>query len=154
MRRFQLFAIMAGLCSAFAPLSGQSNDWQSVEKLAPGTSISVVKKNVRQGCELVQATDTELLCDEGFGGIWRRRTFQRDEVREVRLEEPRHNKMILGAVVGAAVGGLIGFVAAGQSSDPEARGYARAYGVPLGVLFGGLVGREIHLHGPVVYRQP
>jgi hypothetical protein len=153
MTRFKWLVLFASIFSPILPLNGQTNDWRSVERIVPGTPISVLERG-RRGCDLVQVTDSELSCDQHIGGDWRRIRFQRDRVREVRLEEPQHNKMLLGTVAGAAVGGLIGFAAGGQSSDPETRGYARVYGIPIGAVVGGLIGHAIHLHGPVVYRQP
>jgi len=144
--------VIAGLCSLVLPTRAQTNQWRDVEKLAPGTPISVVKR-ARQGCELVKVTDLELTCDKDIGQVTRRLVFVRDKVREVRLEMPEHNKMIVGAIAGAAVGGLLGFLGGQQSSDPEARGYARAYGIPIGAFVGGAVGSHIHRHGAVVYRK-
>ena len=118
------------------PTPAQTNQWLDVEKLAPGTPISVVKR-ARQGCDLVKVTDLELICDKEIGHVTRRLVFVRDQVREVRLEMPDHNNMIVGAIAGAAVGGLLGFLGGQQSSDPETRGYARALGIPIGALVGG-----------------
>jgi hypothetical protein len=143
---------IAGFCSIILPLQGQANDWRSLEKLAPGTSISVVKQG-RQGCELRRVTDSQLACDRHIGEVDRTVVFARDQVREVRFEEPEHNRMITGAIIGAAAGALVGFLGGGQASDPEARGYARFYGIPIGALVGGAIGCNFHRHGPIVYRQ-
>lgn len=134
------------------PLQAQTNDWASVEKLAPGTSISVVKHG-RQSCRVVLITNSELDCN-GQVGHWERRfTFAREQVREVRLEDLARNRMIPGAIIGAIVGGLVGFIGGGQASDPETRGYARAYSIPIGASVGGTIGHNFHRHGPVVYRR-
>ncbi len=144
--------IIALSYSSVAAARAQRNQWQDLEKLAPGTPISVVKR-ARQDCELVKVTDLELTCDKDIGQITRRLVFLRDQVREVRLEMPEHNKMIVGAVAGAAVGGLLGFLGGQQSSDPEGRAYARIYGIPIGASVGGVIGSHIHRHGAVVYRK-
>jgi hypothetical protein len=148
---------MVGLCSVILPLQGQTNDWLSVEKLARGTSISVVRHSRhdwRRDCELVKVTDSELACYYWIGRTDRTLVLARDQVREVRLEEPENNRMITGAIIGAAVGGLAGFLGGARISDPEARAYARFYGIPVGTLLGGAIGRNIHRHGAVVYRRP
>jgi outer membrane lipoprotein SlyB len=145
-------SIMASLCSAFLPLHAQTSDWSAVEKIPPGTSISVVKR-VRQGCELAKVTDSELACDRQIGEVERRLVFARGEVQEVRLEEPEHNRMIAGAIIGGVVGGLVGFIGGGQAGDPEARGYARALGIPIDAVLGGAIGRNIHRHGAIIYRR-
>lgn len=98
-------------------------------------------------------TDSELECDRQIADVEKRFVFARTQVREVRLEDPEHNRMILGALIGGTVGGLVGFVGGGQASDPEARGYARIYGIPVGALVGGAIGHNVHGHGPVVYRR-
>jgi uncharacterized protein YcfJ len=144
--------ILAGLCTLVLPMRAQTYQWQDIEKLDSGTSISVVKR-ARQGCELVKVTDLELTCDKNIGQTTRRLVYARDQVREIRLELPERNRLIVGAIAGAAVGGLLGFVAGQQSSDPEARGYARAFGIPIGAFVGGAIGRHIHRHGAVVYRK-
>jgi uncharacterized protein YcfJ len=98
-------------------------------------------------------TDSELICDRNIGEVHRTLVFARGQVREVRLEEPEHNRMIAGVIIGAAVGGLVGFIGGAQSSDPEERGYARAYGIPIGAVLGGAIGRNVHRHGAVIYRR-
>jgi uncharacterized protein YcfJ len=133
-------------------MRAQTNQWRDVEKLWPGTPISVVNR-LRQDCELVKVTDLELICDEEIGRETRRRVFVRDKVQEVRLEMPEDNKMIAGAIAGGVVGGLVGFLGLQQSRDPETRGYGRAYGIPIGAIIGGVVGKHIHRHGAVVYRK-
>ena len=133
-------------------MQAQTNQWRDVEMLLPGTPISVVKR-ARQGCELVKVTDLELTCDRDIGQAIRRLVFARDQVQEVRLEEPEHNNMIVGAIAGGAAGGILGILGGQRLSDPEARSYARAYGIPIGAFIGGAVGRHIHRHGAVVYRR-
>lgn len=144
--------MIPALFSLVLPAHAQTDQWQDVERLGPGTPISVVTV-LRQGCELVFVTDLELTCNREIGRVTRRAVFGRDQVREVRLELPEHNKMIVGALAGAAVGGLLGFLVGQQSSDPEARGYARIYGFPIGGYVGGRIGRHFHRHGAVVYRK-
>jgi outer membrane lipoprotein SlyB len=131
----------------------QTDDWGSVEKLAPGTSISVVKRAARLGCDLVNVTNSELTCDRTIGGYTRTYVFNRAQVRQVRLEAPEDNHLISGVVAGAAVGGLLGFLGGGQSADAEARAYARFYGIPVGGFVGGMIGHAIHRHGVIVYHR-
>jgi uncharacterized protein YcfJ len=145
-------SIIAGFYTIILPLSAQTNDWTSVQKLAPGTSISVVKR-ARQSCRVAIVTESELDCDRQIGDVGRRFVFPRQEVREIRLEEVEHNRMIAGAIIGAAVGAVVGFAGGGQSNDPERRGYARIYGIPIGALIGGAIGHKLHRHGPIVYRR-
>lgn len=148
----RLTGIITALCSLGLPAWAQANPWLDVEKLGPGTPISVVQR-ARQECELVAATDLELTCDRDIAGQTRRLVFVRDRVEEVRLEMPQHNRMIPGAIIGAIAGGLIGLVAGQQPSDPEARVYARIYGIPMGAVIGGVIGRYIHRHGAVIFRK-
>lgn len=145
-------SIVATLCTAMLPSHAQTGDWGAVEEIVPGTFISVVKR-VRQGCELVKVTDSELACDRQIGKVERGLVFARSQVREVRLEEPGRHPMIAGAIIGGVVGGFAGFLGGGQANDPEARGYARAFGIPVGAVLGGVIGRNFHRHGAIIYRQ-
>ena len=149
---YRLLVGIAGLCSIAMLADGQTNDWRSVENLAPGTTISVVKRT-RLDCDLVNVTDSELTCDHSIAGDMRRYVFKREQVREVRLEMPQHNQWVKGAAVGAAIGGLLGFLGGRQLADPEARAYAGFYGIPIGAFVGGFIGHGIHRHGAIVYRQ-
>jgi hypothetical protein len=133
-------------------MRAQTNQWKSVEALRPGTLISVVKR-ARQGCEVVRITELKLACDKQIGQVTRRLEYERNQVREVRLEELQHSHWIVGAVAGAGVGGLLGFLGGQQASDREARGYSRAFGIPISALVGGAIGAHIHRHGAVVYRK-
>ncbi len=144
--------VTVSVCGSMFPLQAQTSDWRSVEMIAPGTSISVVTR-VRQGCELIRVTASELTCRREIGPTRRSLVFTREQVREVRLEETGHSRMLPGALIGAAVGGLVGFLGGGQSSDPEGRAYARVYSIPVGLIVGGAIGRNLHRHGPVIYRR-
>ena len=150
MRLFQPLYIFSVCCAVAVPLHAQ-NDWGSVKALAPGTPISVVKR-ARQQCELIEVTDWELVCERDIGRA-RKIVFGRDDVRQVRLEYPDQGLTIAGILAGAAAGALIGFGALRNASDPEARGYGKAYGPPIGALAGGLIGRNLHRHGAVLYRK-
>jgi len=136
--------------SLVVPAGAQINQWRNVEQLRPGTLISVVERGRRE-CELVSVTDSELICNRDVGRLNRRLVYARSQIREVRLERPEDNTMIVGAITGGIAGGLVGFLGTKQASDPETRPYATYYGVPIGALIGGIVGRHVHRHGSVVY---
>ncbi len=147
---FHLLRFATGLCSLSLLLHAQMDDWHSVEKLSPRTNISVVKRG-RRGCALVGVTESKLTCEQDR--TLRTLVFTREQVREVRLEDLDHNRLIAGAIVGGILGGVVGFALAAQTHDPEGRGYSRAYGIPIGAFFGGLIGRDFfHRHGAVIYR--
>jgi len=133
------------------PIGAQTNQWRRVEQLRPGTPISIVERG-RQECELDSVTDSELICVRPMSRVTRKLVYVRSQIREVRLEMPEHNTMIVGAIAGGLAGGLLGFFVIKQPSDPETHGYATYYGVPIGVFIGGAVGRHIHRHGAVIYR--
>jgi len=152
MTSFKWIRVAASLYGLSFVLVAQTTDWHSVEKLAPRTAISVVERS-RRGCVLVKVTGADLSCAGETGGRWRILVIAREQVQEVRLETPEHNRMITGAILGGIVGGVLGFVGTGQSSDPETRGYARVYGIPIGAFVGGAIGRNFHSHGAVIYRR-
>ncbi|MBV9265172.1 MAG: hypothetical protein JO061_03285 [Acidobacteriaceae bacterium] len=152
MRCFKLAIPAAAICGLFSSAQAQTSDWKSVEKLAPGTTVSVLER-ARGACEIVQVTDSELICHRGLAGHSGTYVIRRAKVREVRLEHPDRNHMFTGALIGGITGGVLGFVAGDTASDPEIRGYARFYGILAGACIGGVIGHAIHKHGPVVYLQ-
>jgi uncharacterized protein YcfJ len=149
-------AVLAVQCLALHQGKAQSSDWQAVKAIAPRATISVrvLGQRGRRECELLNATDSELIC------VVRRRRFEkqisvpRSEIHEVRLEHPEQDRTIIGAVIGGAAGAVLGGLAASGSSDPETKVAAPVLGTFLGACFGGGAGRGIHPHGPVVYIGP
>lgn len=160
-KEFRLLWIVAGLLSAFlspcatVPLNAQTDDWQAVQRIPPGSSISikVLNHRGRHECELLTVTYADLSCDLQRGMFERRLNFLRAEIGEVRLEYPERHHMIPGAIIGGALGTAIELLLAGGSSDPETQRVAPVLAALVGVSFGGGVGRAIHQHGPVVYRR-
>ncbi|HZS54662.1 MAG TPA: hypothetical protein VFA65_09685 [Bryobacteraceae bacterium] len=145
--------IAAILCVLIPALKAQTGDWGDVEKLAPGTSISVVKRHGGINCTLARVTDSELDCIWQHDYVNRRYVFVRNQLRELRLDKPEHTHMIAGAIIGAAAGGLAGLVVATRSNDPETRVAAPAiFALGIGSLAAG-IGYCIHQHGPVIYRR-
>jgi hypothetical protein len=145
-------------------LNAQTNDWTVLEKLSPGTCISVLTDR-RQGCEFLDATDAELSCDRQIGRDTRLLTFGRAQVHEVRLEGNRHSRKFLGtmtgAMIGAAIGASLGYAFSARSSDAETRVYSPVIGFVAGGAMGAGIGTGIgerteqcgKPHGTVVYRQ-
>ncbi len=94
----------------------QALDWQAVERLSPRTWISV-KTNVRTYCDFESATDEKLFCHLNSDGWFltivdplnRRRgaykTFNRRDVREVRVEAYDWSSGPLSLILAAGGGG-------------------------------------------------
>jgi hypothetical protein len=143
------------LCGAILPSNAQTNDWQTVQGIAPGSSISVTvfKHRGRRECELLRVSESDLACELERGHFSKRLVFLRDDIREVRLERPDNHHMIAGAVIGGAAGLAIGVLASARSVDPESRSADPAFGALLGTAIGAGVGRAIHQHGSVLYQR-
>lgn len=143
---------MVTVWSAIVQLNAQTTDWQVVQTIAPGSTIRVSALNHRgrPECELLKVTDSDLDCETRRG---KRLVFRRNEIREIRLENPEHHHMILGAIVGGAIGAGIGALSGVRSGDPEARRADPAGFALIGGSLGAGIGRGIHQHGPVVYQR-
>jgi hypothetical protein len=121
----------------------------------PGKSISVVllKHRGRRDCNLLRVTESNLTCALVRRSFSHTLIFLRDDIREVRVEHPEKDHMIIGAVIGGAAGLGIGVLASQHSSDPESRGAIPAFGALLGAAFGAATGHFIYPHGPVLYQH-
>jgi hypothetical protein len=144
--------LIAGFCSLIVPLQSQTNDWNVVEKLAPGTAISVVERKRHDG-RLLKVTSEALDCACWTGDVNRELVFTRQQIREVRLEKPESDQAMKGALIGGAAGLLVGFLSEIRSTDPEARVYAPRFGILVGASLGGGIGKGLHQHGRVIYRR-
>jgi hypothetical protein len=85
----------------------QSSDWRVVQNLRPGTRITV-KTQKSYACEVEQATEDKLVCHHPSRFSRRTRTFQKSEIREVRLAVDMKQYAATGAAIGAAVGAIAG----------------------------------------------
>ena len=155
MRDFSSFGIVSILCFAMSPLNAQTNDWQAVERIVPGSaiSISILDHRGRRECVVLKVRDSDLACELQRGNFSRRITFLRSEIRDIRLEYPEDGRTITGALIGSAAGGILGGVIAAASKDPETRVLTPVVGVfDCGALGAG-IGRGIHRHGAVLYQR-
>ena len=135
----------------------QSGDWQAVRSLRPGTKISVrYQHSFHSMCLFQHATDDQLVCERILRGTSRvlipaEAVYQRDKVREVRLEHGDDANIAIGAAIGGGVGAAIG--ASVHSSAPTRPGSALLLGTG-GAIIGGFFGRDSPItHGKVVYRR-
>jgi hypothetical protein len=91
-------------------LRAQTGDWQAVENVKPGTRISVKTHN-RVRCVFQSASQHELTCKR-LHRLFRRlpceTVFDRQSVREVRLERSVEANVALGAALGAGAGAAAG----------------------------------------------
>src|SRR4029077_378728 len=99
----------------------QTSDWRAVQNLQPGTLISVKSKH-RVKCKFLRATDDAVSCEIIRGGLLGVATkappdlmFNRQSVREVRLEHADGSNAAIGAVIGAGAGAVFG--ASGPNTD-------------------------------------
>ena len=135
----------------------QTGDWHAVENLQTGTLISVRAKH-RVKCTFVAATADMVTCQLITGGLLGtvskaaiKMIFDRQNVREVRLQHSDGSNTAVGAVVGAGVGAVFGAV--GRNTDLN-RGASTVVGAGFGALLGGFLGLVLPLrHGRIIYRK-
>jgi hypothetical protein len=129
----------------------QTGDWQAVENLRPGTRISV-KARHRVGCVFQRATEDELACRRLYRSLRLSSeiVFDRQSVREVRLERSDEANGAVVAAIGAGAGAAVG--ASNGSGTSTREGGAILLG-GIGAIVGWFIGNEFHvLRGKSIYR--
>jgi hypothetical protein len=127
----------------------QTGDWQAVKDIPLGSYIVVKSVPTSTGCYFVNATDTELFCDQR--GL--RIDFHRQNIRQVRLDHPQKS-LAVGTLVGIGAGIGIGVAVGIKSNDAETKVYAPiAFGALFGAVSGLIMGKLVVVHGKVVYRR-
>jgi hypothetical protein len=145
--RFLFVVLLLGSVSP-----AQTADWRAVERLNPGTPISV-KNRFRIQCDFIYATKSELACEPRLQGRIPRgpMVFHRNSIHEVRIERVEAST-IAGAAIGAGAGAALGASAHNGSSTRS--GGAFLIGT-IGGIVGGFAGKAFpFLHGEVVYQKP
>lgn len=154
------------------PVAGaRKPSWEIVEKLPPGTSISVKSDWLRTQCTFVRATDDELVCQpvppmQPAYRPWPPlpipipyppapppdlAVFRRQDVIEVRLEHSVPTNVLTGMAIGAGAGAGLG---AANGSGTLTRGGSALLGGLIGGLVGGVIGRNSPLfHRGVIYKR-
>ena len=135
-------------------VQAQKGDWSAVERLRPGTPISV-KFRSRARCIFESATDDYLVCERlPRGPIWfgpSELKFSRRIIHEVRLEHSDCANAAVGTAVGAGVGFAVG------TGLPSRGGSRLVSGGFLGILFGAIghaFGSDFPIsHGAVIYKH-
>lgn len=130
----------------------QSGDWIRVQNLAPGTPISV-KAKLRHLCTFEGATNTMLVCGPKLTGpSTLTLSFERKEVRQVRLEHSDDTNALIGLGTGSAIGFAIG--ASGHRVDTSARLVGGVVGGAVGAFAGRFMNRSIPItHKNVIYKR-
>jgi hypothetical protein len=107
-------------------------------------------------CIFERATDEQLVCEHILHGPRRafiplERVYERNKIREVRLEHTDGANMATGAAIGGGVGAAIG--ASSGNGSLTRGGTALLLGTG-GAIIGGFFGRDFPVtHGKVVYWQ-
>ena len=125
-------------------------DWNAVRQIDRGTLITIQAQD-KIRCEFVDATNDKLFCDQErpFRST-DRRTIDRNDIREVRLELTEQNN----AFVNGCIGGAAGLLAGALTQSRERPGAVDPILVVAGATVGGVGFHRVHLlHGRVVYRR-
>jgi hypothetical protein len=132
----------------------QTGDWQAVENLRPGTRISV-KARHRIRCIFQRASQDELACerpDRLYRTLSSEIVFDRQSVREVRLERSDEANGAVGAAIGAGAGAGAAAGASNGNGTSTREGGAVLLG-GIGAIAGWFIGAQFHvLHGKCIYR--
>ena len=126
-----IFCLVSG---AEGQASSVATGWQRVLLLKAGTSMHVTtmaKKSTT--CKMESADDQELICRKGSKQDV---TFQRGEIRAIKLEHRRRSALV-GFAVGAGVGAGIG---AGVGHAEDSGGWFQGLAIGVGAAAGGIVG--------------
>jgi len=159
-RRLSYYTLVLLLVPSIA--QSQTRDWGAVQKLRPGSAISVkTAGSHRLWCDFDHADDEALSCEHivhsvSYSGSVEIVVARRD-VQEVRLEHSDRANAIDGAVLGAVVGGAAGG-AIGGIVKPRGNGTTAAIGAlmlgGMGATFGSAFGKDFPMrHGKVVYQR-
>ena len=149
------FLSAAVLLASTAP--AQTGDWQTVKNLQPGTKISVHSASrFHNLCIFERATDEQLVCEHILHGprgafIPSEYVYEREKIREVRLEHSDAANIATGAAIGGGIGAAVG---AGNGNGTLTRGGGALLLGTGGAIIGGFIGRDFPVaHGKVVYRR-
>jgi hypothetical protein len=149
----RFFLICLFVCLPFGErCHGQSNDWNAVRQLRPGTAISV-KGRFRIQCNFWHADDEQLVCGPRSQGRFLRPpiVLPRFQIHQVRIERADASALA-GTAIGAGAGAAVG---ASSGNGTLTRGGSTLLGAGIGGLIGGVFSREFpFLHGEVVYQKP
>ena len=127
-------------------------DWEIVKSLPEGTPISV-KAKLRHLCTFQLATDTTLSCRSKISGPTSFvLSFQRKEIRQVRLEHSDDTNALIGFATGGAIGFAMG--ASGHRVDASSRLFVGVIGGALFGFAGRFMNRALPItHKNVIYRR-
>jgi hypothetical protein len=149
--------IGSALCaSAQQPATSQppaGSNWQHVQALPIGASISVKSHDRQQNCTLKSVDADTLTCTHGKDFV-----FQRAEILTIKIPH-RGRSALIGTAIGGGTGAIIGFASTSSSCGGDnlcavGRGAVGAFlGVGGGAL-GGLIGGLSDFTRSTVYKAP
>lgn len=148
---FPLLLVALSLqASAQAPAAG--SDWQHLKAVPLHIKVHVAADKISRTCHIEAVTDDVLQCSKDVFGHNAHYTFQRGEVKSVKLT--RYTGSTLGgAAIGAGAGAAVGF---GLTTNPNGwfNGAARGAFTLLGAVIGAAtMGPADTFRGPTVYRR-
>ena len=144
-------AIALPAAARAAPPAG--SDWQHVMALPINTYIHVDARTRHSLCTLKTVADASLTCEQDIGVGTKEVTFQRDEIKTVKIAR-RGRSAVLGGGIGAGAGALAGGVQGSHSHYFAVRGaFAMIYAFA-GAFAGAPAGYLKDFSASTVYRVP
>jgi hypothetical protein len=134
-----------------APPAG--SDWQHVKALPINTYIHVQARTRHSVCTLKAVADDSLDCEYDTGVGTKELTFQRDEIKTIKIAH-RVRSAFIGAGVGAGAGATAGAIyARGNHYFAVPSAFAMIYGF-VGLFAGAPTGYLKDFSASTVYRAP
>ncbi len=135
----------------------QIGDWQDVQNLPEGTSVSVRTSSAKLKCELTSVTAEILACSSEIHRARRISKFNfqvaRSEIREVRRIHSAAEQSQIGCTGGVIAGVIVGTVGGIAQGPPRA--LRVMFAAPLLGVIGCGIGGLTHPQGStIVYRRP
>lgn len=144
------------LLSEFALAKTNTNDWNNVRILEPGSTIVVkTKQGEKYEGTLDVATVNSLSVVVTVPRVMRRVIdLRRDEIKEVRTKLSRFASTAIGAGVGLGVGIGLGAIADSKDKYGEDPGLGKLTFGFTGVLLGSVLGGAFGFGGKKIYEAP
>lgn len=152
-----LVASLSAAAQAAAPGGASAipagSNWQHVQALPVGTYLHVNAQKRHAVCTLTAVTETSLSCNRDTGVGTRAMSFDREEIRTVKLARRGRSALLGGAILGGA-GAIAGGVQGSRSNYYAVKGaFAMIYGFS-GAFAGAPIGYLSDFSASTVYRAP
>jgi hypothetical protein len=142
------------LClSAYGQTQAAGANWQRVQQLPLHTQIHIKADSKDRVCSIDTVDEGHLSCSTGGVVKGRHYTYQRSEIKSIKL--PHYvRSTLLATAIGASAGAITGFEASKNSSEYSSQAVAAGGGAVFFGVIGAVIGAVTDFTlGPTVYRR-